>query len=292
MPALSLTARYVRLKTLAKNDLKSADVTAELAAIFSQSLALVRKQADLVDLVSNVPGKTYVMARMKVGAKTSRPINSALFDLNATDVELTKIAGGNVGGFTEKRLNPLLYTAAMSFCLATDLTGVGNRKSPGTFFEFFVGHLAALKFNENPAKRVTIPNADADVENTLPTDFIFDLGQGKSRIHMPVKTSTRERVVQAWAHQRVLEGMLGLGRYRGILVVLTETNKQKDVSVVEVCLPGQWAAYQMYLAPLYRIYYLDLPKAYEPLRDKYPFIQIWPFSKFFSEYQQLANPAP
>jgi hypothetical protein len=134
--------------------------------------------------------------------------------------------------------------------------------------------------------------AKRTIRFTLPTDFIFDLGPGKIKVHMPVKISTRERVVQAWAHQRVLEGMLGAGRYKGVLVVLTETNKQKNKSVVEVCLPGQWKAYQMYIAPLFRVYYLDIPKKYEPLREKYPFIQIWPFAKFFSEYQAIQQPNP
>jgi hypothetical protein len=292
MSVPSLTERYERLKKLAKNDLKSDAVTAELSAIFAQSLAWVMDVAARQDLASNVPGKAYFMYKLKTGAKTSRPVNASLFDPNVSPAEFGKIAGGDVNGIAAMRLDQLLYTSAMAFCIATDLTGAGNQKTPGTFFEFFAGHLAAIKFNMNPAKRVKVPNADADVDNSLPTDFIFDLGSGKSRIHMPVKTSTRERVVQAWAHQRVLEGMLGAGRYRGILVALTETNKQKEVSVAEVCLPGQWAAYQMYLAPLYRVYYLDLPKAYEPLRDKYPFIQIWPFSRFFTEYEKIANPAP
>jgi hypothetical protein len=49
------------------------------------------------------------------------------------------------------------------------------------------------------------------------------LGDGKNRIHLPVKTSTRERVIQAWAHQRVLDGVYGVGRFKGVLVALAET---------------------------------------------------------------------
>jgi hypothetical protein len=285
-----LAKKYNRLKKLAVKDLKSKEVSAELAAICHLSLDFLRGSAKLVSLISNVPNKKYAMAQLKASAKTSRPINTDLFDIAASDNDLAKVLAGEVEDFLEPRLNQLLYTSAMSFCLAVDLTGEGNKKSPGTFFEIFVAHLAAVKFNANPSKKVAVPFVD--VENTLPTDFIFDLGPLKSKIHLPVKASTRERAVQAWAHQRVLEGMLGLGRYRGILVVLAETNKQKEVSVAEVCTPGQWAAYQMYIAPLYRIYYLDLPKAYEPLRDNYPFIQIWPFAKFFGEYQHIENPAP
>lgn len=71
------------------------------------------------------------------------------------------------------------------------------------------------------------------------------------------------------------------------MVCATETNKQQNVSVVEVCLPLQWAAYQMYIARLERVYYLDPPDKYIALRQTTPFIQVWPFSKFFTEAQQV-----
>jgi len=230
------------------------------------------------------------MARLKNGARSSRPINKALFDSKITRSEIASVLNGGATTIGEARLDQLLYTIAMSYCLAVDLVSVGNKKSPGTFCEILVGHLAARRFKVNPARQIAIPSLD--IENNLPTDFIFDLGPNKAKIHMPVKISTRERVVQAWAHQRVLEGMHGAGRFRGVLVILTETNKQKEKSVVEVCLPGQWAAYQMYIAPMHRVYYFDVPRRYEPLRDKYPHIQIWPFSRFFREYAQLQNPSP
>lgn len=139
----------------------------------------------------------------------------------------------------------------------------------------------------NPQKSIQIPTLD--IENTLPTDYIFHLGKGKNRIHLPIKTSTRERVVQVWAHQRILDGMHGTNRFKGVLVCLTETNKQQEQSVIEVCLPGQWAAYQMYIAQLHRVYYFDLPKKYEPLALEYPFIQVKPFAFFFSEIETLVK---
>ncbi|HEV7407697.1 MAG TPA: hypothetical protein VGO01_04350 [Bradyrhizobium sp.] len=298
MSAASLKALYDALKVSAKKDLRSATITAELAILCEESIEFVRKSANFVPLISGVPGKGYGMLRLKGGTRSSRPINTALFDRDVAASDLAALLAGETSAYSEERLSQLLYTAAMSFCVAVDLSGgegqkSPNQKSPGTFFEILVGHLAAMKLGVNPAKKVAVPTSDgAEADNMLPTDFIFDLGPGKSKVHMPVKISTRERVVQAWAHQRVLEGMLGAGRYKGVLVILTETNKQKDVSVVEVCLPGQWRAYQMYIAPMYRVYYLDVPKKYEPLRDSYPFIQIWPFAKFFSEYRQIQSPNP
>ncbi len=290
MPADPLANSYERLRVSAIADLKSAAVESELAMLCELSLDFVRRYAELADLISNVPGKSYAMARLKTGARSSRPINKALFDPSISHSEIAKVLSGKVAAVKDPRLDQLLYTIAISYCLAVDLVSVGNKKSPGTFFEILVGHLAARRFKANPARQIAIPSLD--IENTLPTDFIFDLGPTKAKIHMPVKISTRERVIQAWAHQRVLEGMHGAGRFRGILVILTETNKQKETSVVEVCLPGQWAAYQMYIAPMHRVYYFDLPKRYEPLRDKYPHIQIWPFSRFFREYEQLQTPGP
>jgi hypothetical protein len=147
----------------------------------------------------------------------------------------------------------------------------------------------AATFGVRPTKTVVAPTLDLEI--SLPTDFIFDLGPDKSRLHLPVKTSTRERVIQVWAHQRVLDGMHGVNRFRGLLVVLAETNRQTERnSITEVCLPGQWTAYQMYIAQLHRVYYFDMPRPYRSLRDTYPFLQVRPFADFFYEYEKIARP--
>jgi hypothetical protein len=280
---------YSRLKKLGVTDIRSDKVGAELAHICELSLNFIHQYSDMTPLESKVPGKKYQMAALKSGQKVSRPINSGLFDGSITRSDIDSILSGNTAYLAEEELQRKLYTIAMSYLVARDLVSTGDKKSPATFFEFLIGHLVAAKFGVNPTRSIAIPSLG--IENTLPTDLIFDLGQGKTKIHMPVKISTRERVVQAWAHQRVLEGMHGAGRFRGIMVILTETNKQQDRSVVEVCLPGQWAAYQMYISVMYRIYYFDLPKAYEPLRDRYPYIPVWPFSRFFSEAGRIEDPS-
>lgn len=138
----------------------------------------------------------------------------------------------------------------------------------------------------NPDKKIQVINLDK--KTTLPTDFVFNLGTEKSRIHLPIKTSTRERVIQVWAHQRVIDGVYGVNKFRGILVCINETNKQsKDNSVIEVCLPGQWAIYQMYIARMYRVYYLDIPEKYALMSKSYPFIQVKEFADFFKEADDL-----
>ena len=284
-----ITTTYKRLKIAASAaaGLKGPRVGFELAQICEMSLDFIRDHADLSPLVSKVTDKQYLMARLRTTFKSSRPINAGLFDptINRSDIE--QILHGSVDGLSAEVLQRHLYTTAISYLVARDLVATDDKKSPATVFEMLIGHIVANKLGVNPTRSIAIPSLD--IENTLPTDFIFDLGHGGLKIHMPVKISTRERVVQAWAHQRVLEGMHGAGRFLGIMVILTETNKQKDTSVVEVCLPGQWAAYQMYISRMYRIYYFDLPKAYEPLRDRYPHIPVWPFAKFFTEYASIGQ---
>jgi hypothetical protein len=129
------------------------------------------------------------------------------------------------------------------------------------------------------------------MNTTLPTDFVFDLGQGQPKFHLPVKTSTRERVIQVWAHQRVLDGVYGSGRFLGTPVILAETKTDSvKRSVIEICLPDQWRIYQMHIAQLKRVYYLDVPTAYEALNNVFPPLNVAPFGRFFHETAALSAP--
>ena len=129
-----------------------------------------------------------------------------------------------------------------------------------------------------------------DEENTeLQTDFIFNLGKGRPKFHMPIKTSTRERAIMLWAHQRLLDGVYGTDRFMGTPVLLAETKTDSAKrEVVEICLPEQWRLYQLYIAKLRRIYYLDLPSAHGKLSDVFPPISVKPFGDFFVEWKRLA----
>jgi hypothetical protein len=66
-------------------------------------------------------------------------------------------------------------------------------------------------------------------EATLRTDFVFDLGPNRAKFHLPVKVSTRERVIQVWAHQRVLDGVYDTGRFLGTPVILGQFVDDFDV---------------------------------------------------------------
>ena len=241
-----------------------------------------------VPLISRVSGKQYFsFARTDNQNLLSRPVNPALFD--GTSATLP----GRWQRFTNRTLRPddvssLLYTMATAYSAASDLFDRNNKKGPATYFECLVGHLFASRLRVNPTKRVTLPVQGRSVRMTM--DFLFDLGEGQPKLHLPVKTSTRERVVQAWAHQRLLDAAFGHVRYRGILIVHSETKLgSASREVVEICVPDQWLAYQVYLATMDRIYYFDLPDRYSVLSRNFPVIQIKHFSEFFSESATLLS---
>ena len=128
------------------------------------------------------------------------------------------------------------------------------------------------------------------LRTTLPTDFIFDLGTEEPKFHVPVKTSTRERVVQVWSHQRVLDGVYGTGRFLGLLSCLAETKvDSRSLEVTEICLPDQWRLYQMFIAQMKRIYYLDIPEKYRELNTVFPKINVKEFGEFFHEIDTLSE---
>lgn len=116
-------------------------------------------------------------------------------------------------------------------------------------------------------------------------DFLFETADDSPNIHLPVKMSTRERVVQAWAHQRLLDAAYGSARYKGIMVLFSETKlDSRTHEVVEICVPDQWLAYQTLLARMERIYYFDMPIRYQELTEAFPsVIRIRPFQQLFTE---------
>ena len=93
------------------------------------------------------------------------------------------------------------------------------------------------------------------------TDIVFDWhGTG---IVIPAKITTRERIVQPFAHQRILDGVFGEHRYVSLLICVSETQRSDvDRRVNEICVPGTITLFQRHLAKLGGIYYLDPPERY------------------------------
>ena len=288
MPAKDVIPAYDalirRASSPGRRDLKGIDIEDKLIAVIASS-RLFLESLIRAPLVSKIVGKEYFMFVGNDGKKTSRAVNSALY-LDTFDAGQLRCAlSCQTDCLGSEVLTKIVYTAAISYCCAADLLKQGDQKTPGTFFEVLIGHIVAVALDVNPEQQIRVPTLDMDI--TIPTDYVFDLGPLKNRIHLPIKISTRERVVQVWAHQRVLDGMHGVARFKGILIAMAETNKQKETSVVEVCLPNQWIAYQMYIAQMFRVYYLDLPQQYLRLKDRYPFIQVKPFGDFYEEIAKI-----
>jgi hypothetical protein len=272
---------------------RAVDLTARaigdlLGELYGECLAVL-SSCKRTPLTTAIPGKTYFAFENAEG-KISRAVRGELYqpDVRAWDRLIGAVRSGKYSGLTEDVLTQTIYSAAVSFCTVIDLTRRADKKTPGTYFEYLIGHLFASRLGVNPSNRLPIFNLD--MNGTLPTDFVFDLGGGKPKYHLPIKTSTRERVIQIWAHQRVLDGVYGTGRFLGTPVVMAETkNDQQTREVVEICSPLQWRLYQMHIAQLKRVYYLDIPAAYSALTTVFPPVHVAPFGRFFLEADKLAK---
>ena len=79
----------------------------------------------------------------------------------------------------------------------------------------------------------------------------------------------------------------GLGAFC-TLVILGETKTDRlKREVIEICLPDQWRIYQLHIAQLKRVYYLDVPVTYEKLNEVFPPLSVKPFGQFFLEADTL-----
>lgn len=277
---------YAALQKTFGTDIGGAHNRKGISEVYNGALDFL-KRAKRENLRSLIPGKEYFAFRM--GDKLSRAVNAAQFvpDRQSWKAFDSALTNGDFAAFTPEDLTTIIYSVAISFCCYIDLTKSRDQKTPGTFFEYLVSHLFAWRLGVNPTTRIQVLNLDMDTN--LPTDFIFNLGKDRPKFHLPIKTSTRERVIQVWAHQRVLDGVFGTGRFLGTPVILAETKTDSvKREVIEICLPDQWRIYQMHIAQLKRIYYLDVPATYLKLNDVFPPIIVKSFGHFFFEADSLS----
>ena len=282
----NLSRIYDLLKKQTASDALGTGTAEALIEVVEHSLIFLSR-CNQIPLISNVPGKSYFSFAVKSKTlKISRAVNKDLFAIDTVS-KLRKVLGGKISDMPLAVREKFLYTVAMSYCCAVDLLKTGDQKTPATFFECLIGHLFARSFGINPRTQVEVLRLEEE-SSTLPTDFIFDLGTAKPKFHIPVKTSTRERVIQVFAHQRVLDGVHGFGKFTGILVCLTETKLNHETKeVIEICLPKQWVLYQRFIAPMKRFYYFDIPKKYSELAIGDPPMAVMSFAKFFDETNDL-----
>ena len=194
-------------------------------------------------LVSQVAGKGYFA--FVLNGRSSRAVNTALYEernlLNRWTDFVSSLEQGREQVGEPATVNRLIYTVAMSFCCSVDVLTSGDQQRPGTYFSYLAAFLFAHTFKLNPVKQMEVLQALAgDEKGKLPTDFIFDLGPGNSKFHLPVKTSTRERVVQIFAHHAILNRVYGNRAYLATPVIIGETKLEKKTrKVTEICIPKQ-----------------------------------------------------
>lgn len=159
-----------------------------------------------------------------------------------------------------EQINRIVYTIVMSFACCYDLFSPKSRKTPGTQFEVVMGVLLSLILpNFTRDKQIQIPNA----EEKITTDIVFDNVQQGVGFAIPVKITTRERIVQPFAHQRIMDNVFGVGRYKSLFIGMSETKRDNDnLKVDEICVPGTIKLFSEHMASLSGMYYLDPPSRY------------------------------
>lgn len=96
--------------------------------------------------------------------------------------------------------------------------------------------------------------------------------------------------MQAWVHQLVLERIFGVGKYRGVLVVASETKRDtRTGEVIEICVPRQLQMFQARVAEISRIYYMDPPRVYLELSNDEPRIDVRSFGEALSDLPRLLD---
>ena len=278
---------YTAVKKTCKNDWRSESASQAIIDLAVTSLKFLTTECEQIALHSLVPDKRYFsFLRNNVVA---RPANSDFFMVNPRLVAREWRAWLR-GQLNTRNLGKLFYTVALAPCLAMELFDRNNKKGPATYFECLIGHVFAKSLGIYPSKQTVLSVSGRSVQMTM--DFLFETADGVPNIHLPVKMSTRERVVQAWAHQRLLDSAYGVGHYSGIMVLFSETKlDSRSREVVEICVPDQWLAYQALLSKMDRIYYFDVPARYQELTDAFPsVIQIRPFQESFTEIVSVVSP--
>jgi hypothetical protein len=178
----------------------------------------------------------------------------------------------------------IIYTSVIAFAACYDLWKNRSRKTPGTLFEILMAGLfrqylstAVLSKHINLAALIDEPIAGTEVEeaqvepedgdeedekSSLSTDLVISVPEGKRTAIIPLKITTRERIVQPYAHQRIVDSAMP-HQYESFLACMSETQLDKETRAVkQVCVPGTIKLFQRYLGKLSGIYYCDMPQRY------------------------------
>lgn len=279
-----LESDFGRLKTV-RRGLASTSLDAA-GKLGSKAIAsLVREFPRRAIRFTGGGGKEYSVFTVRGSeVRFSRPVRNALFisDVDEFDTRWAEFcdavqasAGRGAMAFDPVAIDRLVYSAVIAFACTADLYGQGGRGAPGTFLEMVVGPLVALLSGRAETSSISIPVPETGEVERVPTDLSFVELSEPIVLVVPTKISTRERISQAYVHQRILDAARpGDKAHRSILVVANENNVMAPKGVppagrtVDACtvqdtlVPSTIVLYQKYVAQLSGLYYLDPPSRY------------------------------
>lgn len=245
---------------------KGDDASREVleAAIYAREL--LDEHARSVDL-STCDGKRYMS--WEVSDRMSRPLlkakrgNAAKMRRAWNRLLKSGAPDRHCYDLGVEEANDAVYFVIAALAAGFDLWEPKSRKTPGTFFEIVIGSLLGRVLpTMQRSAHVIIPNQAENVS----TDIVFSKGgrgsPAKAGLVVPVKITTRERVVQPYAHQRILDEVYGRGAFRSVLVCMSEMQRDKKNNAKAICVPGTIRLFQEHLASLSGWYYLDPPQRY------------------------------
>jgi hypothetical protein len=180
-------------------------------------------------------------------------------------------------------LTSFIYTSVMAVSCAFDIWRRDSRKTPGTFFEMLMAGLFKLLLDrEKFSKHIPLLERISDEESLLDsvdaaredntakekdasvsTDLVIESQEAGRGVVIPLKITTRERIVQPFAHQRILNSFFGENIYSSLIACISETQlNKKERDIKQICVPGTIKLFQQHLAGIGGLYYCDVPERY------------------------------
>ena len=243
-------------------DSRSPHALALVASVATNCVELLTARAQLKSF-GVYRGSPEVKYHVYVAAgHQSRPFRTELLlspDTSFNSVSTAIVKGWAQGTSVAPLCTQFIYTAVTAFSCVFDLWKPKSRKTPGTFFEVLVDSIAQELFPEHSIeKHVSIDDSNESVS----TDLVIRSTKNKKSAIVPLKITTRERIVQPFAHQRILDSAYP-NVYRSYLACISEVQRDdKTGSVNQVCVPGTIILFQKHLAQISGIYYGDIPQRY------------------------------
>jgi hypothetical protein len=254
-------------------------------SLIERCLKLLRRSSDYQNfgLYNGFPPVSYNV--FLSGHSVSRPVRPDLFICDPSELHMaqTRMISHLTKGpadwdkDTVRLATRVIYTSVMSFACCIDLWKRSSRKTPGTFFEIYFAGLVphvfpdAILTKHIPLRGISVREDDQQQDpeegdnggSSVATDLVIERPKLIRKIVVPLKITTRERIVQPFAHQRILDSAFGAGRYHSFLTCISETQLDlKTKTVNQVCVPGTVKLFQRHLGQISGLYYCDVPQRY------------------------------